>query len=172
MTTTSDAPNPTHALGDDAECLQRVLPLFTAADVHANFPASTATVAEVLRSGGGFDVSPELLEGWCRSGMVPDVALRSGRFAWSPRNVLTAAVQADTWRRWIPLDPRHIHKMTAVELAEAQAVAAGSTAFTDLDTFDVNAFVEILSRCNDHAMRQTFATAFKTKLRALGVLDK
>ena len=42
----------------------------------------------------------------------------------------------------------------------------------DLATFDVNAFVEIISRCNDPAVRSTFATALKSKLRQLGVLDQ
>ena len=171
-TATSDQPNMTAALGDESQCAERLRPMWNAADKHSHYPAATADVVELLRAGGGFDVSIELLEGWCRSGMVPDCKLRAGQFAWMPQNILTAAVQADTWRRWIPLDPKHIHKLTAVELAEAQANAAGETAFTDADTFDVNAFVEILARCDNHDLRQTFAVALKTKLRRLGVLDK
>jgi len=127
---------------------------------------------DLLRDGGGFDCSIELLENWIRSGMVPDVKMRHGKFAWMASNIVTAMVHCETWRRWIPLDPRHIHKQTAVELAEAEAVAAGSTAFEDLDVFDCNAFVHILAGCNDPNVRCTFAVALKTKLRNLGVLDK
>ena len=171
-TATSDQPNMTAALGDEGQCAAKLAHFWRAADMHSHYPASTADVVELLRAGGGFDVSIELLEEWARRGMVPDVKLRAGQFAWTPQNILTAAIQADTWRRWIPLDPKHIHKLSAVELVEAQANAAGETAFTDADTFDVNAFVEILARCDNHDLRQTFAVALKTKLRLLGVLDR
>lgn len=33
-------------------------------------------------------------------------------------------------------------------------------------------FVEILARCNDPTARRTIATALKTRLAALGVLDR
>lgn len=160
------------ALGSEDACIDRLAPVWKAADVLPFYPVPTENVVELLRQGGGLDVSVELLEGWCRSGMVPDCKLRSSQFAWTANNILTAAIQADTWRRWIALDPRHLSKLTAIELAEAQATAAGSTIFDDLKTFDVNAFVEVLSRCNDPAVRATFAVALKTKLRQLGVLDK
>jgi len=168
----TDTPVLFAGLKDDADCAERLAPMWNAADIHSGYPASTDTVVELLRAGGGFDVSVELLEEWARRGMVPGCRLRSGRFAWTPVNIVTAAIQADCWRRFIPLDPRHVHRLTAVELAEAMAQAEGSTAFTDLDVFDCNAFVEILARCSDHDMRSTFAVALKTKLRALGVLDK
>ena len=173
-TPTSDAPDMTAVLGDEDRCAERLAPIWRAADVLPFYPVPTATVVELLRSGGGLDVSEELLEGWCRSGMVPDCKLRQGRFAWTATNILTAAVQSETWRRWIALDPRHLSKLTAVELAESQANAAGSTVFSDLGTFDVNAFIQVLSRCNDPDVRHTFAVALKSKLRSVapGVLDQ
>ena len=161
-------------LAPAAESEARLAPLWRAADVLPFYPCTTENVVELLRQGGGFDVSVELLEGWIRSGMVPDCKLRQGRFAWTATNILTAAIQADTWRRWIALDPRHLSKLTAVELAESQANAAGSTVFSDLGTFDVNAFIQVLSRCNDPDVRHTFAVALKSKLRSVapGVLDQ
>ena len=160
------------ALGSQMDCIERLGPLWRAADMHPHYPATTTTVVELLRAGGGFDASVELLEQWCRSGMVPDVRLRAGKFAWGPQNILTAAIQCDTWRRWIFNDPRHLHKLTSIELAEGLAQAAGSTSFNDIGTFDVNAFVEILVRCDDAEMRRTFGVALKTKLRLAGALDK
>ena len=171
MSTTTH-PDMNQALGDEDRCAERLAPLWRAADAFPHYPCTTPDVVELLRSGGGYDVSVELLEGWCRSGMVPDCKLRQGRFAWTATNILTAAIQADTWRRWVALDPRHIHKLTAVEIEEARAAAAGTTTFTDLATFDCCAFVEIISRCGDAAVRSTFAVALKTKLRQLGVLDQ
>jgi hypothetical protein len=168
----TDVTNLSQVLGSDTDCAARLSAMWEAADIHPHYPATTATVTELLRSGGGFDVTEQLLEDWARRGMVPDVVVRSSRYAWSPTNILTAAVQCDTWRRFIPLDPKHIHKLTGVELAEAQARAAGETAFDDLEMFDVNAFVQILARCDDRQVRETFAVALQTKLRSLGVLDK
>lgn len=170
-TATETSPDMQAVLGDETQCAERVAPMWREADVLPHYPATSETVAEVLRA-WGLDVNRELLDGWARSSMVPDVRIRSGRFEWSPRNMLTAAIQADTWRRWIPLSPRHIHKLTAVELEEARANAAGTTAFTDLEMFDACAFIEIMARCDDPNMRGTFAVALKTKLRNLGVLDK
>lgn len=168
----ADAPDINTVLGTVEDCAAKVAHLWRDADVHQHYPCSTETVAELLRSGGGFDVSVDLLQEWVRRGMVPDVPFRQGRFAWGPQNILTAAIQADTWRRFIPLDPRHLHKLTAVELAEAQANAAGGTAFDDLEKFDVQAFVQVLARCGDRQVRECFAVALQTKLRSLGVLDK
>lgn len=170
-TPTSDAPDMTAVLGDEDRCAERLAPIWRVADTFPHYPCTTPDVVELLRVGGKFDCSHELLEGWCRSGMVPDCKLRQGQFAWTPTNILTALVQLDTWRRWL-LCPEHISKMTAVEIEESRASAAGTTTFTDLATFDTNAFVEILSRCNDPAVRSTFAVALKTKLRSLGVLDQ
>ena len=171
-TPTIAATDISEALGSEESCIDRLAPIWRAADVLPFYPVPTETVVELLRSGGGYDVSIELLEGWIRSGMVPEVRLRSSQFAWSATNIVVAMIQADTWRRWIALDPRHIHKLTAVEIEESRASAAGTTTFTDLATFDCCAFVEILSRCNDPAVRATFAVALKTKLRQLGVLDQ
>ncbi len=169
---TIETPDLNAALGDESECAAKLQGMWITADILPGYPATTSTTVELLRSGGGFDVSTDLLEGWVRSGMVPGVAIRAGRFAWSPQNILTAAIQADTWRRWVPCHPLHLHKMTAVELAEGQANAAGESIFHDLQTFDVNACVCVLASCDDPQMRRTFATALKTKLRSLGVLDK
>ena len=171
MTTTTH-PDMNQALGGEDACIERLAPVWKAADVLPFFPVPTENVVELLRQGAGLDVSAELLEGWIRSGMVPEVRLRSSQFAWTATNIVVAMIQADTWRRWIALDPRHLSKLTAIELAEAQANAAGSSVFSDLGTFDVNAFIEVLSRCGDANVRATFGIALKTKLRQLGVLDK
>ena len=171
MSTTTQ-PDMNQALGNEDACIERLAQIWRAADVLPFYPVPTETVVELLRQGAGLDVSAELLEGWIRSGMVSDCKLRQGQFAWTATNILTAMIQADTWRRWIALDPRHLSKLTAIELAEAQANAAGSTIFDDLKTFDTNAFIEVLSRCIDANVRATFAVALKTKLRQLGVLDK
>lgn len=176
MTTATNQPQTTtpdlaQALGDESECMTKLAHMWQQADVLPCYPATTTTVVELLR-GNGFDVNADVLENWIRTGMVPGVQIRAGRFAWSAQNILTASIQADTWKRWIPLHPRHIHRMSAVELAEAQAGAVGETAFTDLDTFDVQAFTVMLERCNDPQLRHVLAVGLRSKLKSLGVLDK
>lgn len=169
-TATNETPDLNQALGDETTCIAKMRQMFRNADMLPAFPMSTERVVELLRE-NGFDVSITILENWIRSGMVPNVRLRSGQFTWAAQNVLAAAIHADTWKRWIPLHPKFIHRLSAVELAEAQAGKAGETAFTDLDTFDIQAFTVMLERCDDPQLRHVLAVALRTKLKQAG-LDK
>ena len=62
-------------LGDlsEAECAGRLAGMFSAADVHAHWPMDTEEVSEVLRAGGAYDVTTELLDSWARSQSVESV---------------------------------------------------------------------------------------------------
>ncbi len=171
MPTTQDTPNMNATLGTETECLDRIRSLLKEADILPIFPLTTSEVVELTRT-GGFDSSNELLENWCQSGMVPGMEKHRGCHHWKAQDVLVAIIHLDAWRRWIPSHPKHLQKMTAVELAEAQAREHGCTIFPDLEAFDVNAFIHVISECNDANTRHTFAVALKTKLRELGVLDK
>lgn len=168
-----DTPKLVDAIGSQPECMARVQPLFSAADVPFHTDATTAEVSEVFRY-AGYDASVEVLENWIRSGMVPGVQLKGGRFAWTPKDIVVALVHCDTWRRFIPLHPAHIHKQSATELAEQMASKEGGTAFTDLEVFDVQAFLVMLERSTDANMRNVLATALRTKLRQIDprILDK
>src|SRR5262249_26123061 len=97
----------------------------------------------------------------------PDVKNRSGQFVLSAQNILAARIHAETWKRWRPMHPKHLHKMTAVELAEQQASEAGTTAFTDLGIFDLPAFLCMVERANDPQLRHVLVTALRTKLRQI-----
>jgi hypothetical protein len=72
------------------------------------------------------------------------------------------------------MHPKHLHKMTAVELAEMQASEEGTTAFTDLDVFDLPAFLVMIERSDDSKLRHVLVTALKTKLEQAspGILSK
>lgn len=172
MDPATDIPDMTEILGGEFDCQNRLAPVLEAAEMLDAGPLLTSEVVQLLRKGGGFDVNVELLENWARSSMVPNVRIVAGQFSWSHQNILVALVQADTWRRWIPLDPRHIAKQSGIEIAEAMARLEGTTTFTDMETFDVNAFVQVLSDVEDAKTRHAFGVALKTKLRNLGVLDK
>lgn len=153
----------------EEECAARVAPLWNSADAHSHYPADTSDVCEVLRSGGGFDVTAELLETWARSKQVGQVAVRNSKFAWSPSNMLRAASLANSSRRWIPLHAKHIHKMTAPELAEAQAAEVGATIFTDLDSVDFRSLVGVIQNTNEPELRAVLCTALQTKLKQAGL---
>ena len=105
------------------ECLAKNRQFCRAADVHPAWPMTTETVVEVLRSGAGYDVSVAWLHSLVARGWLGQMHRRSGGFAWSPEHILQAAQQAEYFRRWVPMDERHMHKMSASELADAQAVA-------------------------------------------------
>lgn len=153
------------------ECASRLSQMWRDADIHSHWPTNTKTVVELLREGGGYDVTAELLDHFARSGQLGTVRLRGGQFEWIPSIVLRAAALCDASRRWIPLHQKHIHKMSGVEVAEAQAAAVGETVFNDLDQVDCRSLLGLI--CSPHAddreFRQILATAVLTKLRKAGV---
>jgi hypothetical protein len=174
-TTTTPAAAPdlsTMPPDDDVTCAASLAERWRAADLPPTYPATSDTVADLLR-GCGYDISAELIADWARRGVVPDVPMQAGRRAWGPRHIATAFALCETWRRWQPNHPRHLHKATAVELAEWQAQAiTGRSAFDDLDQFDARALVLMLERVAEPDMRHVIAVALLSKLRALGVDDK
>ncbi|MEX1231135.1 MAG: hypothetical protein WEB58_12895, partial [Planctomycetaceae bacterium] len=83
----------------------------------------------------------------------------------------TAAIHVDTWRMFVPLHPRHLHRLSALELAEQQAAAAGGSVFTDADVFSTRAFLQMIDGAVDAGLRHTLVVALRTRLDRLGVLD-
>lgn len=151
------------------ECAQRLAPMWTRGDIIPFWPAATADVVELLRAGGGFDVTAELLETWARSKQVGLVKIHAGQFSWVPSNVLRASALCESSRRWIPMHSAHVHKMTAAELAELQAAAVGETIFTDLDSVDLRSLVGVISNTNEPGLRSLLCVALTTKLKKAGV---
>ena len=154
----------------EAQCAHRLAGMFADADVPQQWPADSETIVTVLRHGGAYDVSLELLESWARSQSVGRVSIRSGTFAWGPGNMLAAAALANASRLWL-LDAKHIHKMSALELAELQARAVGQSVFTDLDAVDIRSLIGVISSTDDGALRSTLCLGLLAKLRKDGVLQ-
>lgn len=166
-----DLQNPDLAavLPDAAGCAARIRPLFQAADVHLAFPSTSAIVCEVLRAGGGYDVTAEKLDSWAAAELLGKIRNRGSGFEWSPENILAAVIHCETWRRWLPLDRRHLAKMTAIEMAEQQARANGGTAFSDLEKFDVQSLAIMLERLPEPEIRHAVRVGLMSKLANLGV---
>lgn len=162
-----EAPDMEAVLENEQRCAERIAFLWREADVLPGYPATTETASELLRVGGGYDAPASLLEQWARDKKVEGILIRGGRFSWTSRAILCAMILLDAWRRFLPMDRRHLHKLTAAELVEMQARVSGESGFSDLDAFDVNAVIEILARCNDENMRRVFAVALKAKLRQI-----
>lgn len=154
----------------EQQCAERLAGMFRDADVHPHWPAQTDEVAEVLRSGGAYDVSQELLEGWARSRSIGKVEIRSGKFSWSPSNMLAAAALANSARRWL-LDPKHIPKMTGPEILNLQAAAIGESLFTDLADVDLRSLIGCISGAEDRDLRSTLCVGLIEKLRHDGVIQ-
>lgn len=163
---TQDMNSTQTTVGDltESECGTRLAGMFRAADVQMRFPIHSDEAAEVLRNGGAYDVSLELLESWARSASVGRVDVRSGRFQWSAGNVLAAAALANAARRWI-LDSKHIAKMNAIELAELQARAVGESVFCDLDDVDIQTLIGVIAGSDHAEQRSTLCLGLVAKLR-------
>ena len=169
MQTQIESPIPAATVAENDACADRLASMWTLADIHTTYPASTSTVAELLTSGGGFDCSIELLEGWARSKQVGQVAIVSGRFKWQASNILLAAGLLNASRRWIPLHPLHVSKMTSVEVLEQQARSLGQTIFDGLESTDCMTLLGVIAGCEDHELRLTLVAALQTKLTLAGI---
>ena len=159
-------------LGDlsELECCSRLASMFSAADVHAHWPMDAREVCEVLRAGGAYDVSVDLLDSWARSESVGRVGIHSGRFSWTPGAMLAAAGLANASRLWL-LDAKHISKMSAAELADLQCRQIGESLFTDLDDVDVRSLIGVISSCNDPEQRSVLCLGLVAKLRKDSVIS-
>ena len=153
----------------ESECAERLASMWVAGDIIPFWPAATADVVELLRAGGGFDVNQEWLETCARSQQVGLVRIHGGKFSWAPSNVLRASALCNASRRWIPMHPAHVHKMTAPELAELQAAAVGQTIFSDIDSVDVRSLIGVISNTNDPGLRSVLCVALQTKLKKAGI---
>ena len=159
-------------LGDlsELECCSRLASMFSAADVHAHWPMDAREVCEVLRAGGAYDVSVDLLDSWARSESVGRVGIHSGRFSWTPGAMLAAAGLANASRLWL-LDAKHISKMSAAELADLQCRQIGESLFTDLDDVDARSLIGVISSCNDPEQRSVLCLGLVAKLRKDSVIS-
>jgi len=83
--------------------------------------------------------------------------------------VLRAGALCESSRRWIPLHPKHIIKMTAAELAETQAAAVGQTIFEDMAAVDFRTLVGTIANTQDASLRNTLCVALRTKLKQAGI---
>ena len=163
--------NQPQQIGDltENDCSSRLAGMFNDADVHMAWPVDTATLAEVLRSGGAYDLTAEVLENWARTKSVGVVPIQSGRFAWSAGNALAAAGLANASRRWL-LSSKHIAKMSGAELASLQANALGECLFSDLEEVDLQTLIGVIAGCEDKDMRSTLCLGLVAKLRKDGVI--
>ncbi len=153
----------------EAECSARLAGMFQDADVHQQWPMDSAEVSEVLRSGGAYDVNVGLLDSWARSKSVGCVKIRSGKFSWTPGNMLAAAALANASRRWL-LDSKHVAKMTACELADLQARHVGESLFTDLEEVDIQTLIGVIAGSDDKDLRSTLCLGLVAKLRKDGAI--
>lgn len=149
-----------------AEDLRQML---RTADVHAVFPMTAETAAEVLRA-NEFDVDIETLEGWFRSGQLGQVDVRGSGFAVQDHHILLAAALANTVRRWVPGSARHVMNSTAVELAEFQAQQAGGSIFADADAVSCRDLLGLIQGAADDNLRSLLCTALGTKLKQSGCM--
>ena len=144
--------------------------MFRDADVPQQWPMETATVVEVLREGGSYDISVTLLEQWARSQSIGKLAIRAGRFEWKPSHMLTAAALANASRLWL-LSDKHVPKMTGPELADMQARAAGDSLFSDVADVNIRSLIGVIASTENRELRSTLCLGLIAKLRHDGVIE-
>lgn len=143
--------------------------MWEAAALKAEYPATTQVVSKLLRAGGGFDCSQDLLDGWARTHSVDDVTVGSRGFLWSPQNILQVAGLLNASRRWL-LSSRNVHKMTGMELAELQARQVGQTVFDEIEEVSCRTLLGLISNPNtDPEIRAILCLALETKLQMAGI---
>ena len=161
--------NPVATMPTEGDCAEMLAPMWRAADIHPQYPCSSSVVAELLTSGGGFDCSIELLETWARTRQIGQVPIVSGRFRWHAANIALAASLLNASRRWLPLHPSHLAKMSPSEVAEAQAASLGETIFSDLESVDCRTLLGTIANSDDAELRHVLCTALQTKLKLAGL---
>ena len=169
MQTQIESPIPAASAVENDLCAERLAGMWIESDIHPAYPATSSTVCELLRDGGGFDCNVELLESWARSKQVGTVPMQSGRFKWLASNILLAAGLCNAARRWLPLHPLHVGKMTSIEVLEQQSRALGQTIFDGLDETDCRTLLGVISNTEDLELRLTLAAALQTKLTLAGL---
>lgn len=153
-------------------CEERLMSAWAGVGSIPSYPTSTENAAALLRV-RGYDVTPTILAGWAAApNMIPEIVHANGRVGWTATSIVNAMSHAENQRRWIPLHPEHLGKLTDVEAAEAQAVALGSTVFDELDSVDCRSIVGVLVSAREHQDRIVIGAALIAKLRHLGVLEK
>lgn len=166
MPTTLPTPDLTKVLPSADECFTYIKPWLAIADVAPHWPESTATVAEILATGAGYDVDAETLELWAMHGNLGDIRDRGRGFEWKPMHVVAAAKWCEVFRRF-RLVPVHAAKMTAMEAAFAESGAAMFG--DDLARFTIRDLLVMLETLDNAADRHQFRIGIMAKLREAGI---
>ncbi len=148
---------------------QQLAGCWESAAMEPHYPVTTRDVVKLLRSGGGYDATVDLLDSWGRSRTVtPQV--NSNGFLWSAEDILLAASLLNSSRRWL-LNSQHVAKMSGVELAELQARQVGKTIFDELDAVDYRTLLgTIASERLDSETRLVLCRALQSKLEIAGLI--
>lgn len=149
---------------------QRIAGWFDLAALPAAYPASTETVIKVLQA-VEYLVNGDVILGLLNDNAIPPVPRANGRLSWSATNIVTCACALEARRKWKPFSTIHDAKFSMAEKLQAIYESKGSSAFSDLEHFDLDALLAMLIQTGgDAGTVSVLVEALRQKLKSLGAL--
>ncbi|MGE0376018.1 MAG: hypothetical protein AB7I48_20945 [Planctomycetaceae bacterium] len=132
------------------------------------YPVAMRTVVELMQA-SGYRVDPDFVCALVAQGRLR-IETSDDQHEWSAANVCCLIMECDARRRWL-LHPDHLAKLTALEVRQLEAEAAGlETCFSDTQTVDTEAMLLLLETADRQDVRHTIRVALMARLRAQGAL--
>jgi hypothetical protein len=148
----------------------RIRGWFDLAGIEPQYPCETATVIQLLQA-VEYIVNGDVILGLLNDNAIPPVPRVNGRLAWSATNIVTAACALEARRKWKPFSTIHATKFSMVEKLQAIHEKEGSSAFSDLAAFDLDALLAMLIQVGgDAGTVSVLVEALRQKLKGAGVL--
>ena len=135
--------------------------------IEADYPTSTANVIKLLTNAEYLVDVAAINDLMARERIIPP-KMRAGRREWLAMDVVELLAQLEHDRRWMPLSPKHHHKLTRWEL-HRQLAAAGQAppVFTDIEKFSIEELLRLMIEAEQREVREMLWTAINIKLDGL-----
>ncbi|MGD9854388.1 MAG: hypothetical protein AB7U20_05490 [Planctomycetaceae bacterium] len=132
------------------------------------YPVAMRAVVELMQA-SGYRVDPDFVCALIAQGRLR-MEKSDDQHVWSAANVCCLIMECEARRRWL-LHPDHLAKLTALEVRQLEAEAAGlETCFGDTEKMDTESMLLLLEDVGDRAVRHTIRVALMARLRAQGAL--
>lgn len=139
-----------------------------AAGTNIDFPCNTQT-ALILADLAGYAADRPCMDYCLLRGYMPKPRKDRNQYIWTESDVVAFLDALESLRRWKPLHPCHVHKLSPDELAahhlEFAKLKSVASAFNAMNEVEI---INLLVASEDPEQRKMLAAALKKKL---GVLD-
>ena len=131
-----------------------------AAGLRPQYPCSTVHALSLVKL-MGYSADNAAI-GYCIQRYMDAPKKQGGQFQWEESDVIAFADCLERLRRWVPLHPSHVHKLTPDEYASAHVEAAKKKAALEAFTqMHPNELINLLVACEEKETREMLAFALK-----------